>query len=41
MRLGWTSAIYAGALPFVPGEIIKIALLLAVVRGAELAWKSA
>jgi biotin transporter BioY len=39
--LGWTGAIYAGALPFVPGEIIKIALILAVVRGAELAWKSA
>ena len=25
-------------LPFIPGEIIKIALILAVVRGAELAW---
>jgi biotin transport system substrate-specific component len=41
MRLGWTSAIYAGALPFIPGEIIKIALILAVVRGVELAWKTA
>ena len=39
MRLGWTGAIYAGALPFIPGEIIKIALILAVVRGVELAWK--
>ena len=39
MRLGWTGAIYAGALPFIPGEIIKIALILAVVQGAELAWK--
>ena len=38
MRLGWTGAIYAGALPFIPGEIIKIALILAIVRGAELAW---
>lgn len=39
MRLGWTGAIYAGALAFIPGEIIKIALILAVVRGVELAWK--
>ena len=38
MRLGWAGAIYAGALPFIPGEIIKIALILAIVRGAELAW---
>jgi len=38
MRLGWSGAIYAGALPFIPGEIIKIALILAVVRGMELAW---
>jgi len=41
IRLGWAGAIYAGALPFIPGEIIKIALILAVVQGAELAWKSA
>jgi biotin transport system substrate-specific component len=41
MRLGWTGAIYAGALPFIPGEIIKIALILAVVRGVELAWQRA
>lgn len=41
MRLGWNSAIYAGALPFIPGEIIKIALILAVVRGVELTWKRA
>jgi biotin transporter BioY len=39
--LGWAGAIYAGALPFIPGEIIKIALILAVVQGAELAWKRA
>src|SRR5271163_1240973 len=37
MKLGWTNAIYAGALPFVPGEIIKVALILAAVRGVELA----
>ena len=41
MRLGWTGAIYAGALAFIPGEIIKIALILAVVRGVEVAWKRA
>ena len=41
MGLGWTGAVYAGALPFIPGEIVKIALILAVVRGVELAWKSA
>jgi len=41
IRLGWAGAIYAGALPFIPGEIIKIALILAIVQGAELAWKSA
>jgi biotin transport system substrate-specific component len=40
IRLGWAGAIYAGALPFIPGEIIKIALILAIVQGAELAWKS-
>jgi biotin transport system substrate-specific component len=36
MRLGWNGAIYAGALPFIPGEIIKMALVLAVVQGFEL-----
>jgi len=41
IRLGWAGAIYAGALPFIPGEIIKIALILAIVQGAELAWKNA
>jgi len=41
MKLGWTNAIYAGALPFVPGEIIKVALILAAVRGVELARERA
>jgi biotin transport system substrate-specific component len=41
MRLGWNGAIYAGALPFIPGEIIKIALVLAIVQGVELKWKRA
>jgi biotin transport system substrate-specific component len=37
MKLGWSNAIYAGALPFVPGELIKISLILAAARGVELA----
>jgi len=37
MQLGWAHAFQAGALPFLPGEIIKMALILAVVRGVELA----
>ena len=41
IRLGWTGAVYAGVLPFVPGEIIKIALILAAVRGMELAQERA
>ena len=41
MRLGWTSAVYAGAFPFVPGELIKMALILAAVRGVELARERA
>ena len=36
MKLGWSNAIYAGALPFVPGELIKISLILAAARGVEL-----
>lgn len=41
MKLGWSNAIYAGALPFVPGELIKISLILAAVRGVELARERA
>jgi len=37
MGFGWTGAFQAGAWPFLPGEIIKMALILAVVRGVELA----
>jgi biotin transport system substrate-specific component len=37
MKFGWSNAIYAGALPFVPGELIKIALIIVAVRGVELA----
>ncbi|MGH9746156.1 MAG: biotin transporter BioY [Candidatus Acidiferrales bacterium] len=41
MRLGWSTAVYAGALPFAPGELIKLALILAAVRGVELARERA
>jgi biotin transport system substrate-specific component len=37
MGLGWGHALRAGLLPFLPGEIIKGALILAAVRGVELA----
>jgi biotin transport system substrate-specific component len=36
MKLGWSNAIYAGALPFFAGELIKISLILAAARGVEL-----
>ena len=35
--LGWGPAFHAGFLPFVPGEILKMALIVAAVRGVELA----
>jgi biotin transport system substrate-specific component len=34
--LGWTHAVTLGALPFIPGELIKMALILAAVGGIEL-----
>jgi biotin transport system substrate-specific component len=34
--LGWSHALYAGVLPFLPGEIMKMALIVATVRGVEL-----
>jgi biotin transport system substrate-specific component len=36
MGLGWSKAVALGALPFVPGELIKMALILAAVGGIEL-----
>jgi biotin transport system substrate-specific component len=39
--LGWRGALYAGVLPFVPGELIKMALILAAVRGVKLARERA
>ncbi|MGA8221864.1 MAG: biotin transporter BioY [Candidatus Acidiferrales bacterium] len=35
--VGWVHAFQAGLWPFLPGEIIKLALILAAVRGVELA----
>jgi len=40
-RLGWGSAVQQGALPFVPGEIIKMAVLVGALRSLELAGKKA
>lgn len=41
MHLGWSTAIQQGALPFIPGEILKMAVLVAAVRGVELARQKA
>ena len=35
--LGWGPALHVGLLPFLPGEIMKMALIVAAVRGVELA----
>jgi biotin transport system substrate-specific component len=37
--IGWTRAIAAGATPFLAGELIKMALVVAAVRGVERARK--
>ena len=37
---GWAAAIRLGALPFLPGEVIKIATVPAVTRGTETATRS-
>jgi len=39
--IGWGPALQAGLWPFLPGEIIKMALLVAAVRGVELARREA
>ncbi|HEY0702631.1 MAG TPA: biotin transporter BioY [Candidatus Acidoferrales bacterium] len=36
MRLGWPHAFQAGVIPFVPGEIIKMALIVALFGGFAL-----
>ena len=40
MNFGWGAAFAQGALPFVPGEIIKIALIAAAVRGVSLTTRA-
>jgi biotin transport system substrate-specific component len=36
LHLGWRQAVTLGALPFLPGELIKMALILAAVGGVEI-----
>ena len=38
--MGWTATIERGLLPFLPGEVLKIAAALAITRGAETATRS-
>jgi biotin transport system substrate-specific component len=40
MGFGWSRAFQIGLVPFLPGEFIKVALILAAVRGVELARRS-
>jgi biotin transporter BioY len=35
--VGWTNSFCIGALPFLPGEVIKMALIVAAVGGLEFA----
>lgn len=37
MHLGWSKAFFAGVAPFLPGDTIKTLLVIAAVRGVELA----
>ncbi|HEV2490290.1 MAG TPA: biotin transporter BioY [Candidatus Acidoferrales bacterium] len=37
MHLGWTRGFVAGVVPFLPGDAIKTILVIAAVRGVELA----
>lgn len=39
--MGWRAAFFAGVAPFVLGDLIKMALVIAAVRGAEYAKKPA
>lgn len=40
-RMGWSGALRAGATPFLPGELIKMALVVVAARGVEHASSSA
>ncbi len=39
--MGWSTALKVGALPFVPGEIIKMGLIVAAAGGFALARRKA
>jgi biotin transport system substrate-specific component len=41
LGMGWSVALTQGALPFVPGEIIKMALIVAAAGGLQLARREA
>jgi biotin transport system substrate-specific component len=41
LRMGWGLALQLGALPFVPGEIIKMALIVVAAGGLDLARREA
>jgi biotin transport system substrate-specific component len=41
LRMGWSVALQRGALPFVPGEIIKMALIVVAAGGLQLARREA
>jgi biotin transport system substrate-specific component len=36
LGLGWKLALQQGALPFVPGEVVKMLLIIAAVGGVQL-----
>jgi len=41
LRMGWSAALQQGALPFVPGEIVKMALIVVAAGGLQLARQEA
>ena len=41
LRMGWGVALSQGALPFIPGEIIKMALIVVAAGGLQLARREA
>jgi biotin transport system substrate-specific component len=41
LRMGWSAALSQGALPFIPGEIIKMALVVVAAGGLQLARREA
>jgi biotin transport system substrate-specific component len=41
LGMGWSAALLQGALPFLPGEILKMALIVAAAGGLQLARREA